>query len=489
MARFPLAIPPGIFRNGTEYQAKGRFYDANLVRWYGKAVGPILGWQSRSASPVVGKARAAAGWKDNSGLVWLAIGTHSNLFVCDLAGDVYDITPVGFTAGLPDASGAGGFGAGTFGTGTFGTPRPTSAQIQDATQWTLDTFGQYLVGVSPNDGKIYQWTLNIATPAAQLTNSPTCSALICTAEEFIFALGTTDPRTVSWSDQANGTTWAPSTTNQAGSFPLRTEGRLMCGELVKGGTLLFTDIDVHLATYIGGTFVYSFDKIGDSCGVVSRQAAVPFDMQAAWMSPSGFWLYNGYVQRFPCDVWDYVQKNINWTQISKTMATHNSQFAEIEWRYCSAASTEIDSCVVWNYQTGAWNIGRPARTCGIDRGVFPNPIMVDANGVIYNHETGYSYSGATPYITSGPIELGNGDQAIDVQEIFPDDATVGDVTATFYAKMQHDDADVTYGPYTLTSHTDVRFSGRVVKVRFDGANATDWRVGTPQLDIAPGDSR
>ena len=32
--RGALNIPPGIYRNGTEYQAKGRYYDSNLVRFF-----------------------------------------------------------------------------------------------------------------------------------------------------------------------------------------------------------------------------------------------------------------------------------------------------------------------------------------------------------------------------------------------------------------------------------------------------------------------
>ena len=30
----PLKLPPRIFRNGTEYQAAGRWGEANVVRWY-----------------------------------------------------------------------------------------------------------------------------------------------------------------------------------------------------------------------------------------------------------------------------------------------------------------------------------------------------------------------------------------------------------------------------------------------------------------------
>ena len=48
MALIPLKIPPGVYRNGTEYQSAGRWYDANLVRWYENTLRPIGGWRKKS---------------------------------------------------------------------------------------------------------------------------------------------------------------------------------------------------------------------------------------------------------------------------------------------------------------------------------------------------------------------------------------------------------------------------------------------------------
>lgn len=495
MAKIPVQLPPGVFRNGTEYQSKGRYYDANLVRWYGTALGPIGGFRQRSTTLLTGAARAALTWKDNSSITWLAVGTHSKLFVTNRAGTVFDITPASFTAGRATAVAGGGYGSGTFGTGTYGTPRPDSSLIQDATQWSLDRWGQHLVGVSPDDGFIYEWSLNTSTIAPKVTNAPTCTALVVTEEGFLFALATTDPRTVSWCDQQANTVWTPSTTNQAGNYPLQTAGRLMCGKQVQGGTLLYTDLDVWLATYIGGTLVYSIKKKGDACGAISRQASCSFEMKAFWMSPDcHFWQYNGYVQPVACDVRDYIIKDINLLQASKIFTVHNAANFEIEINYCSSGSSEIDRCVIWNYQGDAqgvpyWNIGRPARTCGVDKGAFAYPVRVDSVGTIYDHEVGAALGGVAPYATGGPIELGHGDNTYDIMGLYPDDATVGDVTATFYARNYTDDTKTAYGPYALTSKTDLRIPGRQIEARFDGVRATSWRVGAPVLDISQSGQR
>src|SRR6266581_4457598 len=158
MARLPISFPPGVFRDGTQYQAKGRWYDANLVRWYGAALGPVRGWVRKGTSTLTGSARAAIAWVDNSKNAWIGIGTHSKLYVCNRLGAAFDITPAGFTTGRADATASGGYGSGPYGASTYGTPRSdTTTTINDATQWTLDTWGQDLVGVSPDDRKLYEW--------------------------------------------------------------------------------------------------------------------------------------------------------------------------------------------------------------------------------------------------------------------------------------------------------------------------------------------
>lgn len=495
MARLPIAIPPGLFLNGTALQAKGRWRDANLTRWYGSSLGPVLGWRIRNAATaaLTGLPRAALAWKDNGANSWLAIGTHSKLYVCNIAGAKFDITPtVSFTSGRADASASGGYGSGLYGTGYYGVPRPGNTETLDATEWTLQTWGEDLVAVSPNDGKLRLWDTSVGTGtvAATVSGAPACKAVVVTAERFVMALATADPRTVDWCDQEDITTWSPSSTNQAGSFPLQTAGRLMCGYGVRGGTILLTDQDAHLATYIGGTLVYSFDKIGDGCGAISRQAGCVINEQAVWMSGSGFWQSIGsYVRQIPCDVMDYIRQDINLLQQSKVVCVPNAVNSEVEWRYCSSASTEIDRCVVWNWQTGAWTIGRASRTCGVDKGVFPNPILVSSAGIIYDHEVGWAYDGASPYATTGPIELGNGDKIMHILGMYPDDQTEGDVTASFTVRRNPDDTGVVKGPYSLTAKTDLRFSGGLIEMTVTGNAMTNWRSGIPKLEVMPGEGR
>lgn len=53
MPYISLRLPPGVFKNGTKYQSKGRWFNADLVRWYEGAMQPIGGWSQlvRNDSP------------------------------------------------------------------------------------------------------------------------------------------------------------------------------------------------------------------------------------------------------------------------------------------------------------------------------------------------------------------------------------------------------------------------------------------------------
>ena len=103
MALIPLKIPPGVYRNGSEYQSAGRWFDANLVRWFENTLRPIGGWRKRSASQMTGSCRGLLTWRDNSANRWIAAGTHTKLYAMNEAGTLKEITPTGFTAGIADA--------------------------------------------------------------------------------------------------------------------------------------------------------------------------------------------------------------------------------------------------------------------------------------------------------------------------------------------------------------------------------------------------
>lgn len=488
MPLIPLDIPPGMRRVGTDLQASGRWRDGNLVRWREGTIRPVGGWRVRVDNAFTSKPRAAHSWQDNSANRNFAVGTYDKLYYVAPAGTVSDITPAGFTSGDEDATINTGYGGGFYGIGFYGTERQDTGSYSEATTWSLDNFGQYLVGCSVADGKLYEWQLNTGTPAAQISGSPTGNlGLVVTEERFIFALGAGgNPRKVQWCDREDNTTWTPAATNEAGDIELQTSGQIMAGIRTKGQTLILTDTDAHAATYQGPPFVYGFERVGTSCGLVARKAAAVVDDGVFWMGQRNFFHFTGTdVRQVPCEIADRVFGDINRAQISKSWAVANAQHGEVWFFYPSESSNEIDRYAFLDYKEGHWGFGELVRTCGVDRGVFRYPLWVDTNYDVLEHEVGLNYDSATVFAETGPISLGTGDNVYSVNKLYPDEGTQGEVTTTFKTRFYPNDTERSYGPYAMSAPTSVRFTGRQVRMRVEGASLSDWRVGVPRIDAHP----
>jgi hypothetical protein len=301
----------------------------------------------------------------------------------------------------------------------------------------------------------------------------------------LFILGAGgDNRKVQWPEQNTLTTWSPSATNQAGDIVLQSHGKLMCGKRVRGGTLLFTDAEVFRATYIGQPFIYSFDRVGENCGIISRGAAVAVDTRCFWMGNGRFYEFDGATREINCDVAEGVFGDMNTAQETKITSYHDPQFSEVWWFYPSGSSNENDRAVVYNYEGGFWAVHESfSRLSAIPRGVFNNPIMADTDGYVWDHETGADYDGATPYIESGPYELGEGEFTMRVGRFIADEKTAGDVSVSFKTRDWPNDAETTYGPYTIANPNSVRFAARQARLVVTGVASASWRWGIPRVDI------
>ena len=492
MPLIPLKIPAGMYRNGTEYEAAGRWRDGNLVRWLGASLRPVGGWRERITDAIAETARSMHAWQDSNISRWAALATYNKLYVTSAAGTVYDITPAGFQTGDDLATIKTGYGYSTYGTSFYGTERPDTGNYSEVTTWSLDNFGNFLVGCSVSDGKVYQWDGVTSNPATVVTNAPTSNlGLIVTEERFLFCLGGGgDPRTVQWSDQEDITTWTPASTNQAGAQILQTSGQIMAAQRGRGQTLIFTDLDMHRMTYVGSPFIYSTEKVSEACGLASRKAVATVDAGTFWMGHKSFFFYDGSnVRELPCDVEDYVFGDINSAQISKTWSMALGQQGEVWWFYCSSGSNEIDRYVSYDYKQGHWMTGTLSRTCGVDRGVFSHPLMMSVGGTMYDHESGLNYEGATVFAETGPFSIGSGDNLVKVTKLIPDELTQGDVSATFKTRLYPNGSETSHGPFAMANPTSVRFSGRQTRMRVEGARLADWRVGVMRVDAVAGGKR
>jgi len=518
----PLALPPGLVRRGTIYASKGRWYDSSLIRFEGNVVRPIGGWSlARTAAggdiQALGFPRGSHTWRKNDATAWVAVGTMgtpSKLYAYSSStATLTDITPAGLVNGAADGSlvtGTGRWDLDPWDVSPWG-GSVAAGTIMDAATWSLDSFGEILVACSTTDGKLYSSTPT--AQATQVTNAPVGNRAVCvTPERFVVALGAgSDPRLAQWASRETLTTWAAAPGNTAGQLTIASGGRLMVGHASTRETLLFTDMDLWALRFIGGNLVYGLVQVGDHCGLIGPNAAAVVGGTAYWMGNGQFFLYDGgTVRPLPCDVRDYVFSDLRREQKAKICAVTNAAYGEITWYYPSASQngTENDRYVTVNYREGWWVIGRLARAAGNDADVFNSPLLWSTDGHLYSHETGNDRSGAESFIESGPLEIGDGDRVALVSSMLPDEAVSGQVLVTFKTAFEPNGTETTSSAYQLASKTDVRVSGRQVRVRFgepagsgvllDGSHlldgswtmngagpGNDYRVGTFRLGVIP----
>lgn len=486
-----LDFPPGIVRGGTVYDAMGRWYDMNAVRWHnGPDNKPVLqpegGWSVLSgagASAVGAVVRGMHAWRRNAGVGFVAFGTRLKLYVYS-AGTLSDVTPTGGSAlvtGDNDASG-------------------TYFARTESHTWQLDNYGEDLVACSYSDGRILMWdsSVGVGTKAAAVTNAPTsCKGVVVTPEHFLVALGASgNGRNVAWADQDDITDWTASNTNQAGDQDLPGAGLILAGRRGARETLIWTETDLWSMRFIGGDLVYGFQIIGAKCGPVSRRAmTVVGTGQAFWMGHNSFWEYDGGATRkIPCEIGDYIFSSINRAQISKVCCWARSDFNEIIWTYPDSGSNEVNHRVVYNRILNWWGHSTYVRSDGIDRDFLEYPLEAGPGGSVYECEKGTTYADEggspsyTPYVESGPFEIGSGGRIMHITGFVPDEATQGAANVSLYTRLYPNGSETTNGPYTLANPTSVRLSARQVRMRVSQVTG-GWRWGTPRLDITPGGRR
>ena len=133
--------------------------------------------------------------------------------------------------------------------------------------------------------------------------------------------------------------------------------------------------------------------------------------------------------------------------------------------------------------------GNLERTAGVDAGTFRQPIWIEPDGTLYEHEIGNQYGSESVFAETGPISIGAGDNVMRVTGLIPDEKTQGEVTATFKTRLYPNAEEASHGPFDMANPTSVRFTGRQVRMRVDGNSNTDWRVGVMRLDASQGGKR
>ena len=421
-----------------------------------------------------------------------------------------------------------GWGSGVWGRGTWGSSS-TLSTVNNVRLWGIDNFGEDLL-FNARDGGIYYWdtsasdydvdravaladlpgadpgTPTIAKQVIVSDNDRHVIAFGCDAQNNI---GVQDPLLIRFSSQESLTEWDAEVTNTAGDLRVGSGSEIIVAVETRNQILVFTDISLHSMQFLGPPFTFGLAQVAENITIAGPSAVTAVDDKVFWMGIGDFYVYTGQTQKLPCPVRAYIFDDINEGQIELTVCALNSTFSEVWWFYPSAGSNENDRYVIYNYVENTWAVGTLTRTAWHDRGLFNAPIAASTDGYLYNHETGQNDGSTNPpsaitsYIESSQISIGEGNNFVFLTKLIPDltfensisDAPTVDFTLQARnfpggAYLQTDTSGVTQSATTpveqFTEQTWIRLRGRSFAVKVE-SNTTDtqWRLGTPRVDIRP----
>lgn len=587
-----LVIKQGVFSETTDRDGKGRWKDANRVRFHYDYPEKLGGWSALAESDTTpGVCRETRQWLALDGTTYIAYGTDTGIYVqAPNTSDktFHDITPAdvrtatlgtmvdpftsvvtsnaitvnwpshgkslgdtvtfkgalafnGITgamlngqhdiASVPNAntltfivtgtatsSGTGGgavypvfglgWGTNNFNKGAWGrginptiVPRPVGAVPENA-EWSIALWGEILILNVPG-GKIYAWsptTDGVSVSATQIPNSPekVGHIVVSSEDEHLIALGsepfgstTHDPLLVRWSDQGNFEDWQPTATNTAGSIPIQEGNRIISAKVVGANVIISTDTHGYRMFPTGPPLTYGMTALG-AAEIASRRSVQDYRGVAYWMGLRNFYMYDGSLKVFQCDVWSRVFEELNYSMAHKIFSGVNRAFDEVWWFYPSAYSSEVDRYVLYDAVKKSWSLGAMDRTAWDGEDVaFNKPYALAKDGTIYIHELGLDADGSPmmEYLESYDVDVSTpgSDEVLRIGGLVPDfEELQGSVKLTFSGKKRPHGKSTTKEPFTITSGTrryQTRLRARQISLRVEGLSSQGfWRMGPFQID-------
>ena len=527
---------------------EGVFYDITPLRLEAALTGPFA---MTSGSPIVTVTHSSRGAAQGDFVTFDSFSTAQGLDMNNefevteiIDGNTYKVTHTSNASGTASSQGGTGnakyqitvgtnissfgfgWGTGTWNLDAWNTPRSSSAIELEATYWNLDTFGEDLLAIR-NDDALYRWDLSGGTNnrAVKISQAPGTNRLVLVSSPdrhiFLFGTETTignattqDDLFLRFSSQEDFQTWAPASTNTAGSFRIQDGSKIVAAVRSRGSILVWTDTALHALNNIGPPFIFGLNQIGANCGAISANCVADVNGVTFWMSQTAFYTFDGAIKKLDCTVQDFVFDDINATANGQVSIAVNTDFNEVTWFYASSGANFLNRSVTYNYLENVWytNDGF-IRTSWVDRGVYPEPYatLYDSSSTpnnntilgvtagcttLYRHEDGFNDDGAAMdcQITSGDFDIQEGDQVFLCSRVIPDfKDQAGDTDIKI--EFANYPASTNTRSFTGTTSSTTKFfstrgRGRQANVKIS-SNAVDsnWRFGTVRLDVRPDGTR
>ena len=207
-----------------------------------------------------------------------------------------------------------------------------------------------------------------ASNFSDLTNWPsntTCKTIKAFGN-YLMALnltesGTNLPNKVRWGDTAEDfnypSSWAASATNDAGAVTIGDEADdIIDGLALKESFIIYKGNSTWIANYIGGNLVFSFKKLFNDTGILTRNCVQEFEGNHFVVTQGDVIVHNGVSKKSVATnaIKKHLFDDINSSYYQLTFVTHNVQKSEMWISYPSLGSEFCNKALIYNYVNGSF---------------------------------------------------------------------------------------------------------------------------------------
>ena len=168
--------------------------------------------------------------------------------------------------------------------------------------------------------------------------------------------GTNLPNKVRWGDTAEDfnfpSTWTAAATNDAGAVTIGDEAdEIIDGLALKESFIIYKGNSTWIANYIGGNLVFSFKKLFNDTGILTRNCVQEFEGKHFVLTQGDIIVHNGVSKQSVATnaVKKHLFDDINSSYYQLTFVTHNVQKSEMWISYPSLGSEFCNKALIYNY--------------------------------------------------------------------------------------------------------------------------------------------
>ena len=403
-----------------------------------------------------------------------------------------------------------------------------STNLTGVGNWVGTIFnGNPILNNGVDDPQLYDTSTSKFVDLTNWPASTTCKSMRAYGN-YLLALnmtesGTNLPNKVRWSDTSISipSTWVAGATNDAGTNTIGDEGDFIVdGFQLKNTFIIYKERSTWLMNYIGGNLVFSFQKLFNDTGILSRNCAVEFEGKHFVVVEGDLIVHNGVKKESVATsvVKRALFDDLDSTNFKNIFVLHNKQKNEIWTCYPTVGSTNCNKALVWNYRRNAFSFRDLPNVLHIATGIvnpgtpsavwsgqsqswdnystssswgqrFFNPSEVSilmagtTDRKFFRGDNGFDFDGSnfTMLLERKGLTLdGNTNTVKQIRKITPKITGTGSAQI-FIGSSMSPDGTVTYSsPQEINpasqNKVDARTSGKFIAIKFQHTSATTFEL-------------